>query len=263
MTIFKKKIIACSLFAFLVTYTIYNQIDSQTNKLKVVYTDWFPYTYEKNGEALGFEIDILKAVLKKMNMDAEFVKYPWKRCLSNLEYGQADVLVSLLKTPEREKYTYFPDTHISISKTVFFTKRDTEINFNGSYQDLKPYSIGVIAGFSYGEVFDKADYLTKDLAHNPQMLIRKLMSGRHELAAENQAVVSGYASQMGVKDKIKFLVPPIHTQKLYVGFSKAREVKKLCDDFSKTLLEFKSTDEYGKIFEKYGIDPLDMTESIN
>ncbi len=261
MKTFKKKIIVSYLSVLIVVYTICcEKIYSQTSKIDVVYTDWFPYTYKENGEALGFEIEIFKAVMKSLNIETDFIKYPWRRCLNSLEEGSADAVVSLLKTPERDKYTLFPDNYISLSKTVLFTKVGNNIEFKGSYEDLKSYTIGVISGFSYGDSFDKAYYLKKDYAQNAQMLIKKLLNDRHDLAAENQVVISGYALKMNVKDKIKFLNPPIHTQKLYVGFSKVKGLKQLCDDFSIALSKFKNSQEYRVILEKYGVNPLEMTE---
>jgi len=261
MTILKKRLIWGYMLFFLVISISYSGTTSgESNRIKVVYTDWFPYTYGENGEARGFEIEVFRAVMKKMGIEAQFVNYPWRRCLNGIEEGYADALISLLKTPEREEYTLFPDTCISLSKTMFFTKIESNIQFKGSYADLKDYIIGVIAGFAYGEAFDKADYLKKDVAQNSRMLITKLLNDRHDLAAENQAVISGYAEKMGVRDKIKFLEPPIHTQKLYVGFSKIKKLEKLCDDFSKALLEFKSSGEYGKILKKYGVNPLEMID---
>ncbi|MBF0301553.1 MAG: amino acid ABC transporter substrate-binding protein [Desulfamplus sp.] len=263
MNIFKKKFVLSYLFFFVITYTICGgTLYSQTNRIQVVYTDWYPYTYMDNEEPLGFEIEIVNAVMKKMNITPEFLKYPWRRCLLNLEEGTADALVSLLKTPEREKYIFFSNSYISLSKTVLFTKTEKNIQFKGNYQALKGYSIGVIAGFTYGDAFDKADYLTKDYAQTPQMLIEKLINDRHDLAAENQVVISGYAAKMGLRDKIRFLEPPIHTQKLYVGFSKAKGLKKLSDEFSKALDKFKLSEEYVVILKKYGVNPSDMIEKI-
>ena len=242
-------ILSCLFFLFMPSASL-----GETKKIRVVYTDWFPYTYQENAEPSGFEIEIFKAVMKNMNIETEFVNYPWKRCLSNLQNGTADALVSVLKTPEREKYAYFPKMHISISKTVFFTKNDKGIKFKGSYEDLRDYTIGVITGFSYGDAFDKADYLKKDSAVDAHMLITKLLNGRHDLAAENKVVITAYAIKMGVRDKIRFLEPPIHTQRLYVGFSKAKKLQKLCNDFSRFLTEFKTTEAYKAILEKYGVD---------
>jgi polar amino acid transport system substrate-binding protein len=232
----------------------------ETNKLRVVHTDWFPYTFQENGKSAGFEIDIFNAVMEIMDIKVEFTNYPWQRCLNAIKTGKADILISLLRTDERENFTYFPDEHISLSKTVFFTKKDKNIIFNGNYKDLKDYSIGVIAGFSYGDIFDKADYLRKDKANSIQMLILKLVGGRNDLAAENQAVISANAKKMGLENKIKFLKIPIHFQKLYVGFSKTKKQKKLCKYFSKHLQDFKGTELYESILKKYGIIQSDMGE---
>lgn len=241
---------------FFLTFPAYGQ----TDKIRVVYTEWFPYTFEDRGEASGFEIEIFKAVMERLNIDTEFQVYPWKRCLHNLKTGDADVLISLLKTPEREKYTYYPDTHISISRTVFFTTTGKNIQFNGSYEELKDFSIGVITGFSYGDAFNKAEYLKKEPVSNAELLIKKLLIGRNDLAAENQAVVSAAALKMGVKDKIQFLDPPIHTQRLFVGFSKPKRLKKMSEDFSQALGQFKNSQSYIAILEKYGLTHSDMTK---
>ncbi|MFH1156466.1 MAG: transporter substrate-binding domain-containing protein [Pseudomonadota bacterium] len=244
-----------ALFAVSLTY-------AQQAGIRVVYTEWFPYTYQDKHQAAGFEIEILKAVFKTLDVEVEveFVVHPWKRCLDDLKMGRADALVSLLKTPERESYAYFPENHISLSRTVFFTRTDRPISFGGNYQNLSGYSIGLIMGFSYGDVFDKAVYLKKDPAYNAEMLIKKLLAGRNDLAAENQAVVNASAEKMGVKAQIRFLEPPIHTQKLYVGFSRAKNLKQLCQDFSSALGQFKQSGAYKKIIEKYGVNYSDMQE---
>ncbi|QTA80203.1 Extracellular solute-binding protein, family 3 [Desulfonema limicola] len=230
----------------------------ETKKLRAAHTNWFPYTYQENETSLGFEIEIFKEIMNIMNIQVEIAEYPWQRCLYLLKKGDADVLISMLKTPEREKFAYYPDEHISLSKTVFFTTADKNIVFTGNYESLKEYTIGVIAGFSYGDAFDKADYLKTDNSKDAQMLIRKLLGGRNDIAAENQAVVISNALKMGVENKIKFLETPIHFQNLYVGFSKASTQESLCEDFSKHLKEFKNTELYKSILEKYGIKISDM-----
>lgn len=232
----------------------------QSKKILAVYTEWFPYTFQENGKASGFEIEIVEAVMKNMNKELEFRRYPWKRCLGSLKNGEVDLLVSLLKTEEREKFTYYPDNHISISRTVFFTGAGRSIEFNGSYEKLKGYRIGVIAGFSYGDAFDNAKYLTKDPVKYAKSLIRKVHYGRNDLGAENQAVISAYARKMEVLDNIRFLEPPIHTLKLYVGFSRAKGLKKLNADFSTSPGEFKSSEAYKKILRKYEIGYTEMTK---
>ncbi|MEZ4528727.1 MAG: transporter substrate-binding domain-containing protein [Desulfobacterales bacterium] len=255
----KKRFVAVSVALFSVFFISLSAF-GQADKITVVYTDWFPYTWQENGQASGFEIETFKAIMKNMNMEAEFVNYPWQRCLFSLQEGKADALISLLKTPEREQFAYFPENYISISKTVLFTTTDKDIKFTGSYEDLKGLLVGVILGFAYSDAFDKATYLQKDESRDAEMMLAKLVKGRNDVGAENQAVVSASARKMGVADKIRFLEPPIHTQKLYVGFSKAKDRKKLCEDFSKQLGEFRNSEAYKAILEKYGVKYSDMAE---
>lgn len=226
---------------------------AQARKLTVVYTEWFPYTYTENGAAAGFEIEILREVLRGMNLEAEFIEYPWKRCLSSLEEGQADALVSLLKAPEREQFAIFPAEHISTSRTVFFTAADNAAPFSGDLAELRGRKIGVIMGFSYGEAFDHAGYLDKEPGVDVNILINRVVSGRNDLAAENEAVAKASATRLGVRDRLRFLEPPIHTQKLYVGFSKVRGHGPLAAEFSKALAKFKSSPRHRDILRKYGI----------
>jgi polar amino acid transport system substrate-binding protein len=224
--------------------------------LTVVYTEWFPYTYTVNGTARGFEIEILHEVLAGMGRAAEFIEYPWKRCLSSLAEGQADALVSLLKTPEREAFTIFPEENISVSRTVFFTAArpgGKAVAFYGDLAGLKGLSIGVIMGFSYGEAFDHADYLDKEPAVDVGILINRVVSGRNDLAAENEAVAKASASRLGVRDRLRFLEPPIHIQKLYVGFSRAKGHARLAEEFSRALAAFKATPRYREILRRANV----------
>lgn len=226
---------------------------AQGAKLDVVYTRWLPYTYTDNGTAAGFEVDILRQVLHGMGREASFTELPWKRCLASLAQGRADLLVSLLRTPERERFAAFPDEHISVSRTVLFTAADSGLHYDGDLKSLAGRKIGVILGFSYGEAFDRADFLDKDPAVDADTLIRRVLHGHNALAAENECVAKASAIRLGVRDRLRFLEPPIHEQKLYVGFSRAAGRQGLAEEFSRALAGFKATPAYAEILRRYGV----------
>ena len=232
---------------------------AQPEKLTVVYTQWYPYTYQEKGTAKGFEIDIFRAVMDRMGVEAEFMQFPFKRCLKMLEDGNAHALISLLKSPERAKYTIFPEEHMSISRTLFFTKSGSKIKYGGNLKGLRKYTIGVIAGFIYGKAFDDAKYLKKEEVLDAERLINMVLSGRCDLGVENQVVIKGIARRLGVGRSIRFLHPPVHAQNLYVGFSKASGLRGFAADFSEALARFKKTDEYRAILQRYGIAHSDIT----
>jgi len=225
-----------------------------------VYTTWFPYNYQDEaGNAVGFENEIFGAVMQELGFEVEFVLRPWKRCLYMLERGQVDALVSLLKTGEREVYTIFSGEEISISRTMLFTHVESPIWFDGSLDQLTPYTIGTIRGFSYGEAFDNASFLRKEAVIDIQAIIQKVIFRRNDIGIGNQLVVTAQAKSLGKRAAIRFLEPPIHAQKLFVGFSRAKKHHQLAADFTGALVSFKKSAKYGEILDKYGIQAVDMS----
>ncbi len=243
--------------AVLLILAVFTAVPAVSDPLRVVYTEWFPYTFTDNGQPTGFEIEVARAVFERLTVEAEFVQYPWRRCLAYLESGYADALVSLLKTSGREVFTDFPEEHISVSHTSFFAQAGRVPEYKGDFEQLKGLRVGVVMGFSYGGDFDKASGFLKDETADAKGLIQKVLAGRVDLAAENQTVVAAEAARMGVADKIRFLSPSIHTQKLYVGFTRARNMRKLVGLFSDELKAFKESQQYRDILARYGI-PLSM-----
>ena len=220
--------------------------------VKVVYTEWFPYTFTEKGQPSGFEIEILQSVLDELGVEAEFTSYPWKRCLEYLRTGRADLLVSMLHSPERETYAIYPEENISVSRTSFFVRANSPIVFNGDITEMEKHSVGVVLGFAYGETFDNAKFAAKTESKDATHIIKQLLSRRIDLGAENEMVVSSQANRLGVRGEIRFLNPPIHNQKLYVGLSRAKGLQDFSKRFSKELADFKKTDRYKQIMRKYG-----------
>ena len=227
-------------------------------ELKIVYTDWYPYTYSVNGEAEGFEIEILKAVLEKMNYRCTFEELPWNRCLLHLRNGEADMLVSMVKNNDRMKYTYYPEEYISRSHLRFYSFEGNNIYQYQSLLDFMGKEIGVINGFSYGNEFDSADYLEKDSSLNSEVLLQKVYAGRNDYGVDNYAVVSSLARKKEISDSLVFLNPPLQTLNLYVGFSKVKDYKEFSERFSEELSKFKISEKYAEIIKSYGIDIEEM-----
>ncbi len=227
---------------------------AQENKIIAVFPTWEPYGYMEDGKPVGFEIETFQAVMDKMGLEVEFSHQPWKRCLHSVKNGLADVVISALKVKERMQYLYYPDEPISISKTAFFTLGDNKIVFNGSFEELRGYTIGVTSGFSYGTDFDQSNFLQKDASTETEAVVAKVLLGRNELGVGNIAVIRTIAGKQTPSRKIRFLLPLIHSQKLYAGFSKAKNHEKLAKDFSMTLAGFRKSAQYKQIMEKYKMD---------
>ncbi|OGR10621.1 MAG: hypothetical protein A2277_19520 [Desulfobacterales bacterium RIFOXYA12_FULL_46_15] len=227
---------------------------SEEKKLIAVFTTWEPYGYMENNTAAGFEIEIFAAVAKKMEIAVEFLNRPWKRCLYSMENKTADVVISALKTKDRESYLIYPEEPISIGRTGFFTTVEKNIVFNGTFEPLTEFTIGITSGFSYGDAFDSAAFLKKDESTETPTIITKVLLGRIDLGIGDIAVIKTAARKEKILEKIKFLEPLVHSRKLYAAFSKKPGHEILSMEFSKALSEFRTSEEYYSILKKYGIE---------
>lgn len=240
------------IFFFFLCFTQY--LFAQGGVLTAVFPTWKPYGYVAEGKPVGFEIEIFSAVMAKMKISIELEHQPWKRCLYSVKHGLADMVVSALKVKERTAYLYYPDEPISFSRTALFTSTDKDIVFNGSFEAIKDFTIGVTSGFSYGPEFDSSSFLKKDESAETEAVVAKVLLGRNELGVGNTAVIKTIAKRKNASHKIKFLSPLLHSQKLYVGFSRAKNHEDLTTEFSKALVEFKKTSKYLEILKKYNME---------
>lgn len=222
--------------------------------IAAVFPTWEPYGYMEDGKPRGFEIETFAAVARQMGYDVEFIHQPWKRCLYSMKQGLADVVISALKVADRTAYMNYPDEPISMSRTGLFALRETKIRFDGDFKGLAPYTIGITAGFSYGDAFDSSDFLDKAPSTETEAVVVKVLLGRNALGAGNMAVVKTIAKKNNALDKIRFLTPLLHSQKLYVGFSKAGKYGNLAAEFSDILTQFKESDQYKTILKKYNME---------
>jgi polar amino acid transport system substrate-binding protein len=224
-------------------------------KITAVFPTWEPYGFvSDDGSAAGFEIETFEAVMSGMNIGVEFVHQPWKRCLYSVKNGLADVVISALKVEERKAYLHYPEEPISISRTAFFTLVDSKVVFDGSYENFKGRTISVTAGFSYGADFDACDFLKIDENTETHGVVLKVLLRRTDIGVGNIPVIRTIAQKSDALSKIKFLKPLLHSQELYVGFSKANGHELLTQNFSKALNAFKQTAEYEIIIKKYNMN---------
>ncbi len=82
-----------------------NVLADSSIKLRV--RDYFPI-YFKNKNAPGgwdgAEVEVVKAICKEADMKIVYLEYPWSRSLMYMKSGELDLMLSLSKMAEREKF---------------------------------------------------------------------------------------------------------------------------------------------------------------
>ena len=165
-----------------------------------------PYMIGADHEASdvsGIDVDIVREIARRMDIEIEFIRCPWARCLELMQSGQADLLSSVWKRPEREVYLrYFDRPFLDQLPVTFYFKKGLEQVVN-QYEDLyRLNSIGVLRGAGYFERFDQDTQLKKQEVTSQDQLFPMLMKGRFEAMAgyvptENYRLVAeGYAGKI-------------------------------------------------------------------
>lgn len=222
-------------------------------RITFVFEVYPPYEFYEGDNLVGTDVDVIREVCRRMEIDPVFRELPWARALKEVRDGKADAIFSLLKTRERLTFLYFPAENLSYEHFVFVAPRGSGISLKGP-QDLKGRRVGVCRGYDYDPAFDaRKDFIREFSLHDEEQL-RKLQAGRMELAIMNRQVFTYTARRMGLKDFFEILeyeITPAHP--MYVGFSRAKgpHAGLLAEQFDKVLKKMKEQGVFQKIQERY------------
>lgn len=84
------------------SHSSFNEI-REKGTLRVGVSLFIPWVFKnKNGELVGFEIDVAKKLTKDMGVVPEFVFYDWRELIPALNNGQIDIIIAgMAITPKR------------------------------------------------------------------------------------------------------------------------------------------------------------------
>lgn len=131
----------------------------------------------KDGEIVGFEIDLIESLANAMGLEARFVEKPFASLLPALEAGEVDVVISgLTMTPERNARVAFAGPYF-ISGTSLLTKSE-EIASIGEIRslDAEGRTFAALASSTseqfVKDIFPKANYIaTSDYDAGVQLVL--------------------------------------------------------------------------------------------
>ena len=223
--------------------------------LKVAVDVWHPYEDISDQHAPGFSTEVLTHVFQTMGVEIILKEYPWARGLKNVYEGISDALFTAFPSDERKIHCYYPVEPLAIEKWVLFIRREDREKFQfRSYDDLADKSIGVLRGASVSEEFwefvkrhNNYQEVTVD-----ELNFKKLMLGRIDCVVTSHSNGMVLIKKKGLKDKIiPLLSRIIKEDNLYIIFSKKTVTSDFVKEFSSELRNFKKTNEYQLIYEKY------------
>lgn len=207
--------------------------------------------YKENDQLRGIYVEIIREACKRVNAEAEFHQYPWKRCVRYMKKGKADAIFPPIRTEERTKFLYFPEEPMTVKKIAVFSLKKRGMKLE-KLDGLKGKVVGVNQGYSYGTEFDSYQGLKKDYSKNIHMQVKKLLHERMDVAVAVEAPFRFFIKKLGLADKIEttYIISQVSS---YVAFSKAigERGRLLSEKFSQALSKLKKEGVVQKIEDSY------------
>lgn len=130
-------------------------ITSAADQPLIIEDPWPPYTYGEFGPPEGgVAVEITKTIFRKIGLEPRLALFPWKRVLKMAEHGDADGIMLLMKTKEREEYLVYTDK-LFTNRDRIYANSDTIKTAPVSLMDLSEYRFGYVMGYVYGGAVDE------------------------------------------------------------------------------------------------------------
>jgi polar amino acid transport system substrate-binding protein len=209
--------------------------------------------YYENGKNKGPTIEILEAILKEAQLDANVFFMPWIRAFATASKNPNTLILSMIKTPEREV-----DFHwlikVSNLTRVFISLTSKPESFVDDMQQAKQKLIAVVkSSAGYKELITQGFSEHKNLyvVSDAKLAVTLLQSGRVDLVYDDPINVQNILNGQGASDvAITYTKISAENQRSsYIAINKATDIK-IVNRLQQAARRFEKTAEYAQLLTK-------------
>ena len=157
-------------------------------------SSWAPFNFNEGGNPRGFSIDYMNLLAEKIGVGINYISGPsWGVFLDMMRNKALDVMLNIVKTPERDQFIHFTPSYMSNPPAVI-TRKDSKI---ATFEQLKGKSVCIPEGFFYQEV------LTRKYPEIPLVLTTEQVDCLKKVSeGEVDATIGGIAIQAHLISKL-------------------------------------------------------------
>jgi len=252
----KKNIIVISVYLLIGIVPVQPALSQQT--LNFITLDKFePFTWKKNNQAKGIDVDILIDLCNRINVKCNISFMPWKRVIHYTKTGKMDGAFAAFKTQERESFAHYLELPFHYSKYNIFVNKGHEFPFK-KIQDLYGKRLGKNRGFNLGKELTQAAREKKipiEEAGDAKANILKLIGKRIEGYVCNYHEALVMIKQLGYSGQVVPLDKPIRKSRgAFLMISKAAKIEnkdKLIQEMNRALKTMHDDGTVEKIISSY------------
>ena len=149
-------------------------------------TDWPPFNFFDDGKPQGFSIDYMNLLASMIGVEVKYVTGPtWNEFLGLMKSGDLDVMLNIVKTPERQKYLSYTKSY-ALNPNSILSRREAPYD---NLQQLFGKTVALPKGFFYEEIL-KRDFpqIKLHLVKNVGESMKAVIFGKADAAVGELAV---------------------------------------------------------------------------
>ena len=207
-----------------------------------------PFEFQKEGskEFDGFDMDLIRAIGKQLNMKVEIQNMGFDALIPALNSGNIDVAAAGMSiTPDRQKAVDMSDPYYVAGLVVVVNKDNEAIK---SINDLNGKGISVQIGTTGAERAAKVpDAKVKNFNTNAEVFLELKNKGVDAVIID-KPVAEYFLATGGGKDFAKIVGDTLEAESFGISLKKNSP---LTEEINKALLDLKKNGEYDKIYTKW------------
>lgn len=205
-----------------------------------------PIVYEEDGNAKGVAVDIVKALGKKVGYRAQVQASDWTEAQANVVEGEADALIQINPSPEREKLYDFSDPLLESQFSIF---TDSGSLYIKNMDDLKNKFVGVEEGGYAYNLLQKYDEINIVTIPKLKVGFQKIKSGELDALVSDRWIGEYELARSNVAG-IQIVGQPIETQYSRIAVKKGN--KELLSIINNGLKEINDDNTMNDILREWG-----------
>ncbi|MCX9155665.1 transporter substrate-binding domain-containing protein [Niveibacterium sp. 24ML] len=207
-----------------------------------------PFRIFGASEPGGIYFDLARALARRAGYRVRFVEVPSARALAMMRAGEADLMIGLLQTPDREAFLHYLSPSLPPVDKRILLRSGVPLSVE-QYADLQRLTIGVERGKSYSPQFDHDALLNKDVSDTYAIALKKLQAGRVDAVVIPEAEADWLMREMGQRfPKASYRISGLPT---FVVFARASPNAHLLPRLEQALRELAANDEFSAIARSY------------
>ena len=207
-----------------------------------------PFEFQKEGskEFDGFDMDLIRAIGKQLNMKVEIMNMGFDALIPALNAGNIDVAAAGMSiTPDRQKAVDMSDPYYVSGLVVVVNKDNAEVK---GINELNNKGIAVQIGTTGAEKAAKVPGAkVKNFNTNAEVFLELKNKGVDAVIID-KPVAEYYLAQGGGKDSAKIVGDTMEAESYGLSMKKNSPLTK---EINKALLNLKKNGEYDKLYTKW------------